>query len=81
MTQTEMVRGLALHFAELEDLWRWHRITMSRRRRRALVTWQGESFAVSTGELTAAIMRRVELQAKGATRLAAAQATGQSRLW
>lgn len=81
MTQTELVKGLALHFAELEDLWRWHRITMSRRRRRALVSWQGESFAVSCGELTTAIMRRVELQCAAATRLVAVQATGQTRLW
>jgi hypothetical protein len=81
MTPTDVVKGMALTFAELDELWRWHRIVSGRRRRRALVCWQGQHFAVSQGELTRAIMRRVELMATAATRSEAALATGQTRLW
>lgn len=81
MTPTDVVKGMALTFAELDELWRWHRKVSARRRRRCLVEWQGHWFPVSIGELTAAIIRHVELEAAAATRSAAAQATGQTRLW
>ena len=81
MTGTEMVRGLALTFAPVDVLWAWHRKVSRRKRRRALVEWQGHTFAVSQGELTRAIMRRVELEALAVTRSEGRQAAGQTRLW
>lgn len=80
MSENDVICGLAMTFAETEDLWRWHRRAARSRRRRVIVEWGEVSFAVTLGQINSAMIGRAQRLSGAATRSAASQEATQIRL-